>query len=58
MKGIEDLLPASPFLRVHRSSIVSMADIEKIHKQYIVVNQVILPIGELYRDNFLKKVLN
>jgi len=52
------LLPASQFVRVHRSFIVSMARIEKIHKQHIVVNQVILPIGELYKEPFLKKMLN
>ena len=58
MKGIEELLPASQFVRLHRSFIVALTRIDQIHKQHVVVNRTILPIGELYRDRFLKKVLN
>jgi DNA-binding LytR/AlgR family response regulator len=58
MKGIEELLPAVSFVRMHKSYIVSIAKIEQIHKQHIILNNTIIPIGHFYRDNFLKQVLN
>lgn len=58
MKGMEELLPPINFVRMHKSYIVSVAKIEQIHKQHIILNNTIIPIGDFYRDNFLKQVLN
>jgi len=57
MKGLEELLPAGRFVRVHKSYLVAISRIEQIHKQHIVVGGTIIPIGEFYRDRFLKLVL-
>ena len=57
MKGMEEMLPAGRFVRVHKSYLAATDRIEQIHKQHIVVAGTIIPIGEFYRDSFLKKVL-
>ncbi|MDP9076989.1 MAG: LytTR family DNA-binding domain-containing protein [Bacteroidota bacterium] len=58
MKGMEELLPGDSFVRLHKSYILSTRKIEQIHKQHVVVNNTIIPIGEFYKDSFLKLVLN
>jgi len=58
MKAMEEVLPSEQFVRVHKSYVVAVNKIEQIHKFHIVVNNTIIPIGEFYRDAFLKKVLN
>jgi DNA-binding LytR/AlgR family response regulator len=58
MKGLMDILPARSFVRVHKSYIVAISKVEQIHKDYIVVNNTIIPIGEYYREGFLRQVLN
>lgn len=57
LKAMEELLPPDQFIRVHKSFIVAINKIEQIHKQHIVINQTIIPIGEFYRDQFLKQAL-
>ncbi len=57
LKAMEELLPPDHFIRVHKSFIVAINKIEQIHKQHIVINQTIIPIGEFYRDQFLKQAL-
>lgn len=57
LKAMEELLPSDHFIRVHKSFIVAINKIEQIHKQHIVINQTIIPIGEFYRDQFLKQAL-
>ncbi|RYF21284.1 MAG: response regulator transcription factor [Flavobacteriales bacterium] len=58
MKGLMDILPATSFVRVHKSYIVAIKKVEQIHKDHIVVNNTIIPIGEFYREGFLSQVLN
>jgi len=58
MKGLMDILPANAFIRVHKSYIVAIKKVEQIHKDHIVVNNTIIPIGEFYREHFLSQVLN
>lgn len=57
LKAIETTLPASTFIRVHKSFIVSVNAIESIERNRIFLkNQAIIPIGETYRDNFMNKI--
>ena len=58
MKGEEELLPPVQFVRVHRSYIVAVARIEQIHRQHIVVSGTFIPVGQSYRESFLKQVFN
>jgi len=48
---IEAILPASLFIRVHRSFIVSIRRIESYTAEMVEVNGVSIPIGKGYRDS-------
>jgi len=50
MKSLEDLLPASLFIRIHKSYIVSVKHITAIRKNSVFIETVELPVGENYRD--------
>lgn len=50
MKSIEDELPASQFLRIHKSYIISKYFITSVKKSSIVLeNKMELPVGENYK---------
>jgi len=51
MSEAEELLPASSFIRVHRSYIVSKKHITKIEKTSVWIKQLFIPIGAGYADN-------
>jgi DNA-binding LytR/AlgR family response regulator len=50
MKTIEEELPTSKFLRIHKSYIVSVDYITAIRKNSVFINDIELPVGENYRD--------
>jgi DNA-binding LytR/AlgR family response regulator len=56
MKGIQNRLPKSIFARVHRSYIVNTSKIESIENLFIVMNNKYIPIGALYKDEFMKRL--
>jgi DNA-binding LytR/AlgR family response regulator len=52
MKSMEELLPASRFVRVHRSFIVQPEKIKLIERNRIVFGKEYIPISDSYRDSF------
>lgn len=52
LKAIEDKLPPSKFLRIHRSFIVAIHKIDSISRNTVQIGKVTLAVGELYRDAF------
>lgn len=54
--GFEELLPASLFLRVHRSFIVNKSKITHIEGNRVFINDIEIPIGNNYREGFLKGI--
>ncbi|MEJ8802031.1 LytR/AlgR family response regulator transcription factor [Pontibacter sp. H249] len=56
MNKMMEKLPDSKFLRVHRSFIVSLQKIDSIEKSRIKIGAKEIPIGEVYKDQFLKWV--
>lgn len=55
-KKIEEKLPSNLFIRVHRSYIVSLKYIHSVQRNRIIIDQVRIPIGQNYKDEFLKKI--
>jgi DNA-binding LytR/AlgR family response regulator len=52
MKSIEELLPSSRFMRVHRSYIVAMDKISSIDGDGdIMLADELIPVSESYRKN-------
>lgn len=52
MKNIEEKLPSDQFIRIHKSFIVSIAHIQVIENNRIVMGEKRLPIGDQYKDSF------
>ena len=52
MKAMEDLLPPSRFVRVHRSFIVQPEKIKVIERNRIVFGKEYIPISDNYKDKF------
>ena len=52
MKGLEELLPTSRFIRVHRSFIVQPEKIKVIERNRIVFGKEYIPISDSYKDAF------
>ena len=52
--SVEAMLSESRFIRVHRSYIVSLGRIKSFTAETVEVGNKELPIGKLYRNNFLK----
>lgn len=52
LKALEQRLPASKFLRIHRSFIVSLDKISAISKNSLFITKTEIPVGEQYREIF------
>lgn len=51
-KSMEEILPSSRFIRVHRSYIVSMDKILSIERNRIKIADQLIPVGENYKKTF------
>lgn len=52
--SVEAMLSESQFIRIHRSYIVSVNKIKSFTAETVEIGNKELPIGKLYRNNFLK----
>ena len=62
MKKIEEHLPSSMFMRIHRSFIINLTKIIEVKKNHVILEgDASLPIGDNYKDTFMaylnKKIL-
>jgi two-component system LytT family response regulator len=58
MKKMEETLPSTQFIRVHKSYIIALDKIESIERSRIAICGKIIPIGDTYRDEFFKRIEN
>ncbi|HEX2900122.1 MAG TPA: LytTR family DNA-binding domain-containing protein [Bacteroidia bacterium] len=56
MKSIESKLPADQFVRVHRSYIVRIDQIDAIEDKTVSVGKKIIPVGGTFRDSLMDKL--
>lgn len=54
MKNMEELLPETQFIRIHKSYIINRQHIEFLERGRVVINKEYLPIGDTYREKFLR----
>ncbi|KUJ60789.1 two-component system response regulator [Flavobacteriaceae bacterium CRH] len=52
LKALEEKLPSSKFMRVHRSYIVSLDKISAISKNSIFIDKAEITVGEQYKETF------
>tara|TARA_R110001606_G_scaffold124972_1_gene258489 strand:- start:431 stop:1150 length:720 start_codon:yes stop_codon:yes gene_type:complete len=53
LKSLQEELPETQFLRVHRSFIISLKNIEVIERSQIVINNQRITVSEQYKPSFL-----
>ena len=58
LKSLEEELPETHFMRVHRSFIVSLKNIEVIERSQIIINNQRITVSDQYKPNFLAFVNN
>lgn len=56
LKFWNDLLSINHFMKVHKSYIVNIKKIDKVSGNQIFINGHVIPIGRLYRKEFLKRI--
>lgn len=56
LKSLEQELPETQFMRVHRSFIVSLKNVEVIERSQIIINQQRITVSEQYKPRFLEFV--
>ncbi|MCW3074350.1 MAG: transcriptional regulator [Flaviaesturariibacter sp.] len=56
LKSIEEKLPSTKFIRVHRSYIVSLSKIDFIQEGVISINKASIPVADTYRTALNKRL--
>ena len=56
LKKIEEQLPATEFVRVHKSYIVSLRHISSVERSRIFIDDAVIPVGDSYRDGFYRVI--
>jgi len=56
LKSLEQELPATQFMRVHRSFIVSLKNIEEVERSQIIINKQRITVSEQYKSKFLEYI--
>lgn len=57
MKKLEEFLPSSLFMRVHRSYIVNLSKVIEVSRMRIVYEgDISVPIGDMYKDKFFEYI--
>jgi len=56
LREMEDKLQVEYFLRVHRSFIINLRQVDEVADKYIVVANKVIPLGKSYREEFLRRI--
>jgi len=56
MKGLEETLPSTKFIRIHRSYIIQKNKIDSISKNRVKIGDKDLPIGDSYKEEFNRMI--
>jgi len=56
LKNVGEKLPASKFIRVHRSYIVAIDKIDTIQEGILVINGKAVPVADAYRASLNKRM--
>ena len=58
LKRLEDTLPGSRFMRVHKSYIINKLRVESLHGNNLVINGIDIPFSKNMREKILKAVFS
>ncbi|MBP5277034.1 MAG: response regulator transcription factor [Prevotella sp.] len=55
MKKMEERLPSSQFMRIHRGYIINLSKIQEVNKNRVIMDEeTYLPIGDNYKEVFMR----
>ncbi|HET6768852.1 MAG TPA: LytTR family DNA-binding domain-containing protein [Chitinophagaceae bacterium] len=54
ISSVEAMLSGNEFVRIHRSYIVAVSKVKSLTNELVEIGAMELPIGKLYKNNFLK----
>lgn len=56
MKRLEVILPNTQFMRIHKSYIVAIDNIEMLEGNQLILGKTKLPIGASYKEEVFKRI--
>ena len=56
LKHIEDKIPAQQFIRVHRSFIINLAQVDEVAENHVIIGSKAIPLSISAREDLLKKL--
>ncbi len=56
LKIMEEKLPARLFVRVHRSFVVNISQVDEVSESHVIINQKAIPLSNSLRDDLLKRI--
>ena len=56
LKGFEDKILSNAFLRVHRSFIINLAQVDEVAENHVIIGQKAIPISGAMREDLLKRL--
>ncbi len=56
LKDIERKLPIEHFIRVHRSYIVNLSQIDEVANKFVLINRKVIPLGKTSRRKLLNRL--
>lgn len=57
LTSVQELLPESKFIRIHRSFLINKGHITSVSPSRIEINNLIIPVGRKYKDEVKEKLL-
>jgi DNA-binding LytR/AlgR family response regulator len=56
LKIMEEKLPPRLFVRVHRSFVVNIRQVDEVSENHVIINQKAIPLSNSLRDDLLKRI--
>ena len=56
LKAIEEKLSVDTFVRIHRSYIINVLQVDEVAENHVIIGQKAIPMSPLLKDNLLKKL--
>lgn len=56
LKSVEEQLVPFGFIRIHKSFLVNFQKITSIYEGYVFIDEIKLPVGRAYKEDFLRRL--
>ncbi len=56
MKNMAEILPQQWFVRIHKSFIVNLSQIDAVERNRVLIGEKRIPVGDGYKEDFLKRI--